>query len=484
MKFNFQKKMPWIFSLGMAVVSGQIVSSLSHEYLTNNISTRTPGKIQLEYVQANPGGGKAYSLASLAVAMFSLYKITESDKEDSEKAKNNFISGVSSSLPSFALENSKNSSQSSNRASKGSFDSSSVDFDVNEFTKDAFEALEEEAAKVPVTANQDNSVKDSFNKIDRKLFEMIYNANKKHFLVPAETRAGKTSLLLGVMDYITEVTKGHAQFYLSTAKPTSYGGLETLTAKDGKSHVLELSFTKLDSILSLLSRLNWLVKLMESRQLVRQNCEKNNIDYNPTPILIFIDEWLATLKIADDFDREINSTKAKEDPVSKVRESIISIVETIVILGAEDNIGVWLFCQDHLVKNCEINTGYQKSFNLLIPTRKGAMNSIKSALVGSYPVVRLKIGEILMKTLTAYFEENPKASFVYSNITGEDEILEVPFMPDIKRKNIFASPVVVETVKNPFGEAEEVSGEAENISDSSVPVTIIEEPKARHLGLV
>ncbi|EKU99725.1 hypothetical protein Lepto7375DRAFT_1793 [Leptolyngbya sp. PCC 7375] len=273
------------------------------------------------------------------------------------------------------------------------------------------------------------------------IFKLVFNNKKKHLLIPAETGAGKTSLLLGLVDYYQKVSP-QSEFYFSTAKPGPFLGYENKTADDGKKHVILLNMNKSYTVEPLVSRLQWIIDRMVQRQTQRTKAEQTGKPYNPEPLIIVLDEWLATLSLAKthtkEMIREWQSAPAQErgDKPIDYEAKLIEIANNIAIMGREDNVGIWLFGQDHQVQNAGINTGLQKNFGVVVPFSRGAEQAIEHALIGRSPVPTHAQGKEIYKTAMARLEAEPKAFLAYSNIHGH-QILKMPWLPDIKRKRLF-----------------------------------------------
>ncbi|MEM9264553.1 MAG: hypothetical protein AAGA46_03420 [Cyanobacteria bacterium P01_F01_bin.13] len=273
------------------------------------------------------------------------------------------------------------------------------------------------------------------------LFERIFASKRKHMLIPAETGAGKTTLLLGAVDYGLK-RNPVTDFYFSTAKPGPFLGYEDKIAPDGKKHVVLLNMSKSYTVEPLVARLEWVTAQMVKRQNQRMQAEKNGQPYDPSPMIVVLDEWLATLELADfhtkEMIREWQSVPANErgDKPINYQDTLVSMVNNIAIMGREDNVAVWIFGQDHQVQNAGINTGLQKNFGVVVPFAVGAEQAIEHALVGRSPIPTHAQGKEIYASAIARLKESPNAFLAYSNISGH-EILNMPYLPDIKRKQLF-----------------------------------------------
>lgn len=264
-------------------------------------------------------------------------------------------------------------------------------------------------------------------KSDDVLFERIHLNKKGHLFIPCETGAGKTSMMLGAMRYL--VNFGW-KFSGSTTKLDMWGGLEKLKEDDGESKVIRLSsaLEESDSIEKLVKRFAWLMKLLRSRQQKYQQAFEKGLDYNPAPYVFVLDEWLETLRIAKRYD-SINKTKVHDD--------LIDYLNTFISTSRDVKIYIWIMAQDHQVQNAGINTGLSKNLAYIVLGQKGLLVSIEGALVGKSAILQdINIKQDMWATSQKIADANPTTSIVYTNIAG-NEILTVPYLPNIKRDTFF-----------------------------------------------
>ena len=280
------------------------------------------------------------------------------------------------------------------------------------------------------------------------LYDRCWHHRKRHLLIPAETGGGKTTFLLGLIKNFWVRSQQSCEVYGSTAKESPWLGLEADQSADSKPRIINVLVTNPASIEPLIERLRWVLKRLTLRQAQRAKAETSGQPYNPTRILVILDEWNITLAIAKRYDqfltRQIAEARAEKASVSGLKapyaqQELIALVESILLLGREDEVAVFLFGQDHQVQNAAINTGYQKSFGILVPFRQGAMQAVEQALTGRSPVTPSGIGKATLIKAYAAIEAQPEATFVYSNLNGH-EIIEVPHLPGIKRERVFNGP--------------------------------------------
>ena len=174
----------------------------------------------------------------------------------------------------------------------------------------------------------------------------------------------------------------------------------------------------------------WARSFIIARQQQRFEKESVGEKFNPPPLYIVLDEWLRTLKVCAAY-----KLITKED----IATEIINLIEEILEVGREEKVFVWLMPQDHQCQNAKINKGYRKQFAIIVLGRKGLLLSLEEAIVGQTSIVNnTDIKESLFREVRELSEAHPQSTICYSNIQGH-EILLVPYLPDIKRKQIFSS---------------------------------------------
>lgn len=300
------------------------------------------------------------------------------------------------------------------------------------------------------------------------LYDRAWNHRKRHLMVPAETGAGKTTLVLGLIQYFWQRSKQTVEVYGSTVKPAPWLGLEFEKAPDGLPRIITLNVTNSQSVEILIRRLRWLQSRMQQRQKQRAKAEAENKSYNPNRIILIADEWNSTLALAKQFDkrlaREFAIAKAeKQDPLPSppyAADELKALMESILLMGREDECAEWVFGQDHQVQNAGFNTGYQKSFGILVPFRKGAMQALEQALIGRSPVLPSAIGKTILQQGYDAIDSNPDATFVYSSLNGH-EILEVPHLPNIKREKLYGAESAVSATAESTKQPESAISESE-----------------------
>lgn len=406
----------WLIAAGAIGISGLFVARSTHENLADRVSGEQPGTVELSYYQPAPGLGKLVSLGCAIGVAGCLWKGLEpqSGTVQSSNFQPSNLQPVTYNLPVQQHHYLPTVS-------------APVQFDVEpEFDSDYVDNVAS-----PQPADQQTAKPQAPN-----IFDRIYNNHKRHIFIPSETGGGKTTLLLGAIEYIHNLTNGTAEFYGSTAKETPWLGLEHQKAKDGQPLILTLDRTVPSTIENVLNRLRWMQKRLKSRQGERTKAEQEGRKVNFNRIYLILDEWLQTLAIAKEYDRVCNLSKDKETPRSDTYNELIALVESFLLLGREDEVCIWLFGQDHQVQNAKINTGLRKNFGFIVPAREGGMLGLEDALTGRSAITTPTKGAEIFKEAEVLVGQNPDTGICYSNIYGH-ELLIVPYLPDIKRKRIF-----------------------------------------------
>jgi hypothetical protein len=427
----------WLIAAGAIGISGLFVAGATHENLADRVSGEQPGTVELSYYQPAPGLGKLISLGCAIGVAGCLWKGLE------PQAQTHQVSNFQPSVPSVfnhlphQQAHYLSTAPVTEPAAPQQFD---YEPDISYDTEP--QAVTQKST--PTTTQQVQAP---------NIFDRIYNNHKRHIFIPSETGGGKTTLLLGAIEYIHNLTSGTAEFYGSTAKETPWLGLEYQNAQDGQLRVLTLDRTVPSTIEGLINRLRWLQKRLKARQGKRTKAEQEGRKVNFNRVYLVLDEWLQTLAIAKEYDRVCNLSKEKDAPRSDTYNELIALIESFLLLGREDEICIWLFGQDHQVQNAKVNTGLRKNFGFVVPARSGGMLGLEDALTGRSSIATPTKGAEIFKEAEALVAQHPDTGICYSNIYGH-ELLIVPYLPDIKRKRIFGeSPKEGKSKVVPFPKA-------------------------------
>ncbi|MBE9178708.1 hypothetical protein IQ268_09060 [Oculatella sp. LEGE 06141] len=411
-------RLPWFVAGGSIAVAGFFGARSLHMNIPDAVDKSHPGKIVVEFAQPNPAQGKLLSLVAAGSTAGCLWMGMRGDSAQSSET----------ALPVKTAP-----------AIRQSFDEEDLAVPLERVTPARSARSQSIAKEQPTASVPEESV----------LFERLFNHRKRHLLVPAETGAGKTTFLLGAIEYFWHRTGGELEVYGSTVKPSPWLGLEDLKAGDGKPHVLKLTIDAPHQIIKLLERLRWLERKLVAAQQERDRAEQAGQVYVPkVRTLIVLDEWNKTLALAQKFDR-LNSGNSDDEPRLRAEDELIALVETFLLMGREDEFAVWLFGQDHQVQNAKINTGYQKSFGIVVPGRLGSMQGMEQALTGRTAIVGQPRGREILQEAERVAEASPETTIIYSNLHGH-EVLEVPHLPGIKQQRLFARQAPSNVVQGRF----------------------------------
>ncbi|HEY9909004.1 MAG TPA: hypothetical protein V6D18_15520, partial [Thermosynechococcaceae cyanobacterium] len=344
----------WGLSAIVFALSGWAIVSLSHQSVANRVVPGDPGSSVIIFDQPFAGFGKGVGLICLIGTATSLVFATRSE-----------------TTPRLALPPARPTQRPQRLEDLTRPEEVEYDEDV------AIDLDDLEAPPSP------QNVAGAVN-----IFELMYSHRKRHLFIPAETGAGKTTLLLGAIDWGHRQFQGQIEFFGSTAKVSPWLGLEEQPAEDGKPRILTINPDQPETILPLVSRLNWLRRRLRKRGEQRLLCEQQNKPYRPCRNVVVLEEWNETLATALRYDRAFNAARDKETPVSTVYANLVDAVESFARLGREDEMAIWIFAQDHQVQNAAINTGYRKNFGFVVPGRaNGGMAGLEDAFLGKSPIV-------------------------------------------------------------------------------------------------
>ncbi|MBW4422292.1 MAG: hypothetical protein KME13_24275 [Myxacorys californica WJT36-NPBG1] len=416
------ERLPWAISTvacaALALSSSQQANS--YQASVNTDLYQQSGDLQIAWMKPQDGIlGNGLSLLAVGGAMLSLHKA---------------IQGLEPKLEPDAEPKAKSKAKPKDNDNEPDSEDDEPDDEPD---------VKDETMPTSTKTVEPTSTPAEINESVVKLFELVWNHKKRHLLIPAETGAGKTTLLLGLMQYLWKVSDQTAEFYLSTTKPSPCLGLEFETAPDGRPRVINLDVTRPHTINPLIERLRWLQRRMQERQNQRAEAEATDKPYKPHRIIIIADEWNSTLALAKRFDkvlaREFAEARAEKQfplpPAPYAVDELQALMESILLMGREDECAEWVFGQDHQVQNAGFNTGYQKSFGIIVPFGLGAMQALEQALIGRSPVLPMSTGKQILQQGYEAVRAKPEAYFVYSNLNGH-EIVEMPYLPNIKRDKL------------------------------------------------
>ena len=257
--------------------------------------------------------------------------------------------------------------------------------------------------------------------------------NRGHVLLACRTESGKTSTILGLIDRINTYTNGQAEFGISDPKDSYWMGLEDLKEVDGSDRVVRLDVDNPSTIQRLFKKIEFVRKKRRLRAQLRNQCRKENKEYNPTPYFFIIDEWATTLhELAEKYDLQ-NDLKGSKS----LYNQLISEVQTLIRICAEDKIYIWLVTQSHQANQCDLETGLRDNLGVFCQGRKGNFQSIERALSDNWLIPNNSLRKELNTKFQEYKTLDSDIPVVYTNMGGH----KVSFMPDltdIKSKKIFA----------------------------------------------
>lgn len=423
-----------LVAAGGLVVTGIAIAHVTHQSIPDTIQD-SPGAIKIQYSQSNPGLGKLLSL-SCAIGVAVCVKVGLSQGTP-------VASTPIAATPSFTpVQSAIVPQQITNNQQLTTNIQQPVEYDEDpEIDPSSLPSYTNTLEEDPMLIHRLGKSPNVHTKTEVNLFDRMYSNHKRHIMIPAETGAGKTTILLGAIKSFYEATDGNVEFFGSTAKPSPCLGLETQKAADGRPRIINLRIDDPDSILLLIYRLEWLQQRLSKRQDQRTECEATGKPYHPKRNIIFLDEWNQTVALAAEYDRvHRNDIDPETERPCKpdMKGKLIALINTFLMMGREDEMAIWLFTQDHQVQNCHINTGNRKNLGILVPGMLGNMLGIEQALIDKTAIVASGKGKELLSEAEKLAASNPDRGIVYSNINGH-ELLVVPYLPNIKRERLFGT---------------------------------------------
>lgn len=267
--------------------------------------------------------------------------------------------------------------------------------------------------------------------LTENILSALYFSPQRHLLCVAETRAGKTSLLLGLMKTAHERSGGQADIYIGTVKKGAFLGLESQV--DDRQYPRRIFVDQIsgDGLTLLMKTLRHCINKMTARGEEREKAEFNG---NPAPtyppIILILDEMNTLVSVADKNGR---------------KSEFLSLVDAIANTGAEDNVRIWIFGQDYQVQNLGINSGYRDNFGIAILGRiyhdeesnqeMFACKKMESAFIGRSSLV--DNGRDYWDNFLVIAKENRGRPVIWTTLNRKCCLM--PYMPDIKRTKLWRS---------------------------------------------
>lgn len=237
-----------------------------------------------------------------------------------------------------------------------------------------------------------------------------------HLLFASTTGTGKTSSVLRMMELIHQEYPS-AEFLVIDPKGTVWGGLD-------KAKIVDINLGQpLEGIEKTLDILNDLMAQLEVRKRQRKAAVEAGAEYEPTPLILILDEYPFLLKAAKDCG-------------GVYRQEIINKIESLAFMGREDNIKLLIVSQSPYVNQLGFDGSVRTQFGIIAQGLGINAKSLK-------PVTdAMQDSGCLPQTISQFrllCGRNPEHPIIFSSIGNRVEL--APDLRYIKQKLIFTQPL-------------------------------------------
>lgn len=260
--------------------------------------------------------------------------------------------------------------------------------------------------------------KESNNNLIQHLIDFILKREGSSIYFSAETGSGKSTLLFKIMSQLLTLTKGKADISVIDGKG-SYWPLEDYPDKHGLDRVIcvdrSTKETMQESLEKVLGKMQAINFLMGQRAKKRQETERFGKEWNPTPYIIVLDEWVALRGYFEQW----NKKKSAE---------LDRIFANIIIMGREDGVFVIATGQSHQSNITMIPTGYRANVALVGLSKTGVAQTsscIDLMINDNWVIPDTSIRECLKNAIAHFRSKNQK--FAYCSLSGH-YVTSIPYM--------------------------------------------------------
>lgn len=239
-----------------------------------------------------------------------------------------------------------------------------------------------------------------------------------HLLFASTTGTGKTSSVLRMMELIHQEYP-LADFLVVDPKGTTWGGLD-------KAKIVDINLGQpLEGIEKTLDILNDLMSQLEVRKRQRKAAVEAGVAYDPTPLILILDEYPFLLKAAKDCG-------------GAYRQEIINKIESLAFMGREDNIKLLIVSQSPYVNQLGFDGSVRTQFGVIAQGLGINAKSLK-------PVTdAMQDSGCLPQTISQFrllCSRHPEHPIIFSSIGNRVEL--APDLRYVKQKTIFTQPLPV-----------------------------------------
>lgn len=194
-----------------------------------------------------------------------------------------------------------------------------------------------------------------------------------HLMIASRTGAGKTSTLLAAMEAILGVHGGKAILRVVDPKQSSWAGLEAdenAVRYPGTTDPEGAAFDLLEALQEATAELS-------RRAKARRQARSEGKKWSPPPYYLILDEQVSLLALAEQYDAQ-----GHEGP--KVLPQAKAALNSILLMGREDRVRLWVCGQSHLCQDAGFNSSIRDSFGVVAQGRQGDFRSIERAIGDQY----------------------------------------------------------------------------------------------------
>lgn len=272
---------------------------------------------------------------------------------------------------------------------------------------------------------------------DQKLIDQasnyIINREGCGILISSVTGTGKTTFLYSLLSRIHELCGNFLQLEVVDGKGSYWGGLENLKGKDGQPSVIITGDKEGDeeavAAESVAQKIFYYEKLRARRSKQRIETERTGQPYNPTPLILLIEEWLM---LKDVFD-------------PKTKDKVLSCLNKLFSGGREDGIFVIVTTQSHLCKETEFSSGIRKNLMLIALGSNKKPSSVTDIIEDQWVIPSKWIRDEMKEKVKAMVNKQVPR-FYFSSLQGDIDLMPTMDKDEERAKfeRIFATNNVVQ----------------------------------------
>jgi hypothetical protein len=340
---------------------------------------------------------------------------------------------------------------------------------------------EEEDLAIPVTQIQkpvydeppviEASASVSQEDLTNKVLPSLYHFPKRHLICVAETGAGKTSLLLGLIKMAYNSTAGSVDMYLCTVKEGNWMGLEHQQDNQGNDRQVYVDQVTGKGVAQVMRNLRHCREKLNARGAARRQAVAEGKPKPVFPPIIFIIDEMNTL---------ISAMKGQG-----CKDDFLLVIDAIASTGREDNLRLWIFGQDYQVQNLGINTGNWGNYGFALLGRiyddeeTGdeiyACEKMEAAFTGRQALFGNEGSNYWGQSLSL-IKENKGSAVIWTSLTRQACLM--PYLPRIEYETLWEvqqgdeEPIVSEAEPEAEDAQEAQEEELFNEAPESFPISL------------